>query len=252
MAVTIAEAVAEKVDTSNASTYDFGAFSPNTNKILVVLAGVTATVATGSMVNVSGTSLTWKQAGRATWASGANTMYAYWALTPGSTSSSVYRVDVTGDAGTACIAYMFEFSGAHYNSINPIRQIKFGANTASTNATVTFNTAMDTNNGYCAAWWGALSSSNPANVSTPPSTGGGWTEIGDNGLANPTTNASGAYRATGETGTSVTFTNNSTNWGCVAVELFADGAGPSGLELYRNDSNMLMQARRTKPELIPY
>jgi hypothetical protein len=125
-------------------------------------------------------------------------------------------VDVTSDAGTACVAYMFSVTGHNAGLAVPIRQSI--TNTAtSTNPTVTFAQALNTNNGYVAGWMGALSSTNPANVSTPPT---GWTEIGDNGLATPTSNASGAFRAGGETGTTIAFTAASTVWGMIAAEIY--------------------------------
>src|SRR5688572_7942743 len=222
MAIACAEAVAEIVATTNATTYDFGSFTPAAHAVLVVIAMVRTTVATGSMVNVSGTALTWNKKASATFNAGADTVYVFWARTNGNPSASVYRVDVTGDTGAGCIAYMFSFTAADYLTGDPIRQVVTAAAT-STNPTGSFPLAMRTANGYCAAWLGALSSSNPANVSTPPTS---WTEVGDNGFATPTSNGSGAFRATGETGTAVTFTASSTTWGFAAVEVWEHGAGP--------------------------
>jgi hypothetical protein len=222
MAITGAEAVAEIVSTSNVATYNFGSFTPTADDVLVILAICRGTVDAGEITNVSGTSLTWTKKGSGTFNGGADTMYCFWAIVPASPAASVYQVNVTGDNATGCIAYMFRFAGADITTPDPIKQLKTGSGT-STNATVTLDSAMATGNGYCAAWMGGLSSSNPANVSAPPAS---WTEIGDNGFGTPTSNASGAYRATGETGTTITFTNASTTWGMIACEVYESGAGP--------------------------
>ena len=220
MPIAISEAVAEIVSTSNATTYDFGSFTPTANSLLVCVAVVSATVAAGSMSTVSGTTLTWNQ--ETTFDGGGDRFYLYWAKVGSSVSASVYRINVTGDAGTGCFGYMLTFTGYDSKRANPIRQFAANSGLGTANANVTFSDAMNTNNGYAALWSGGLSSSNPANVSTPPTS---WTEIGDNGYGSPTRNASCAFRAGGETGTTITFTNATASWGCVGFEVYAD-TGP--------------------------
>lgn len=223
-AIGITEGAAEIVSTTNAATYDFASFTPATNNVIVVFAFGRGTFDDGAITNVSGTSLTWTRATSTTFNGAVDTVYIFWAKTGASTAASVYRVDFTGDNATGCIAYMLQFSGADLNTVIPLKQAVVNLNT-STNATSGTIPALSTNNGYAAAWMGALSSSNPANVSTPPTS---WTEIGDNGFGTPTSNASSAFRAGGETATSVTFTNSSTVWGFGMVEVYVAGAGPSG------------------------
>lgn len=227
MAITSAEAVAEIVSTANAATYAFAPFTPTTGDILVVMAMVRGTDTNpGFMTNTSGTALAWKTKGNASFNAGGDRVYCHWARVDAlSPASSVYTIDVTGNNGSGCIAYMIRFAGGDISTVDPIRQIKFNSG-ASTNPTCTHDVAMLTGSGYCAAWMGALSSSDPANVSTPPSTGGGWTEIGDNGFGTPTSNGSGAHRSTGDTSTAITFTAATTTWGMVAVEVYEAGAGP--------------------------
>lgn len=225
-AIGITEGAAEIVSTSNAATYDFGSFTPEVNNVIVIIALGRGTVDDGAITNVSGTSLTWTRKTSATFNAGADTVYIFWAKTGASTAASVYRVDFTGDNASGCVAYMFQFSGADLVTEDPIKQANTNSGT-STNATSgTLSSNLSTNNGYAAAWMGALSSSNPANVSTEPTS---WTEIGDNGFGTPTSNASGAFRAGGETGNTITFTNSSTTWGFAAVEVYVSGAGPSGV-----------------------
>ncbi len=222
MPIGVSEPVAEIVDSSNVATYDFGSFTPTAGELLVCLAIVRATAGLGTMINVSGTALQWTRRQHLFASDGA---YLFWAKVPTGPAASVYRIDCAGDAGTGCGAYMFSFSGADMTTVDPIKQFK-GAGAISTNPTVTLDAAMGTNNGYCAMWMGALSSTNPANVSASPG-GGAWTEVGDNGFATPTSNFSGAYRAGGETGSAVTFTAASTTWGMIAAEIYVAGAGPA-------------------------
>lgn len=240
MAIACTEPVAEIVSTSNASTYDFASFTPTASALLVVIAMVRGSVGVGTMVNVSGTSLTWTRKTAFAWNAGADTMYVHWAKVPASTVASVYRVDTGADGGTGCIAYMYQFTGHDAVTSDPIKQIATNA-AATANPVATFATALNTNNGYCAGWEGALSSANPANVSAPPVS---WTEVGDNGFATPTTNGSGAFRAGGETGTTVTFTAGATTYGIIAVEVYVDGAGPRKslvFEEKRNRRNYLLR-----------
>ncbi len=216
MATVTTEAVAEIVSSSNTASYDFGAFVPTGHALLVIIALCRGTTAAGSIVNVSGTSLTWTKKTSGTFNSGADTVYLYWARTPASPSSSVYRVSTTGDNATGCIAYMFQITGSDANIADPIKQAVANSGN-STNATTGAITALDTNDAYVMGWMGDLSSSNPANVSAPPN--GSWTEIGDNGFSLPTSNGSGAFRDGGETGTSLAFVNNSAIWGLIFAEI---------------------------------
>ena len=223
--VSISEPIAEIVSSSNVADYDFGSFTPTAGALLVCIAGAKGTTGVGSMLNVSGTSLTWTTEKTQTFSGGAS-VYMMWAKVPASPSASVYRVNTGADPATGCIAYMWSITNYDAHTLNPIRQSASGSAT-STNATCTFGQAMNTGNGYVAAWFGSLSSSNPANVSTSPSSGA-WTEVGDNGFGTPTTNGSGAYRVGSETGTTVTFGGASTDWGVIAAEIYVTGGGPKG------------------------
>lgn len=207
MAIAINEPVAEVASTSNASSYAFGAFTPTANALLVVVVFGAATLAAGTM---TGGSLTWTKITSVAYAAGVNTAYIFKAQVGGSPSSTTITFDCTGDAATGAIMHCFQVTG--HNAGAPVAQFK--TNTASsTNATTgTLNRAANTNNGYIAAWSGALGS----NVSTPPTS---WTETADTSITNPSMNGSAAFRATGETATSFTFTNATTNWGCVFVEI---------------------------------
>lgn len=216
-AIGVSEGVAEISTTTNAATYAFGSFTPTASSTLVVIAFGTGTVDDGAMANTSGTALTWTRKTSRVYNT-VDTLYVFWANTPASTGASVYTVDFTGDNATGCFAYMFVFTGSDITTADPIKQV-ISNNATSTNATVTFASALDTLNGYAAGWSGQLG----ANSSTPPTS---WTEIGDTTISSPTANGTAAFRAGGETGTTYTFTNASTAWGAVAVEVYVAGAGP--------------------------
>lgn len=219
MALTITTGAPTIKSTANASTYAFTAFVPATSALLVVIAAVRASVGVMSILNTSGTSLTWTRATSAVWNTN-DTISLHWAKTPGSTASSVYTVDCGGDAGTACGAYMWSIVGHNANVLSPIHQFASGANAASTNPTVTFPQAVNTLNGGVALWAGGLSSTDPANVSAVP---GSWVEDNDAGIATPTTNFSSAHINSGETAQTITFTAGSTSWGMLAAEIYAAG-----------------------------
>lgn len=217
MAIGCSKPVTEIVSTTDGTTFDFGSFTPAANCTLVILALCRDTLATGSITNVSGTSLAWTKKTSAAFNSGTDTMYCFWANTGSSTAASVYRVDLTGDSSTGCIAYMFQFTGTDLSLVDPIRQV--GTNNGSgTSANFFYPSNPYFYNGVCSAWMGALSSSNPANVSTQPT---GWTEAGDNGFATPTSNASGAYAAGAQTTNFVSFTSASTTFGIIGCEVWA-------------------------------
>lgn len=221
--IVVAEGAAELVSTSNVETYDFPSVTLSGNAVIVVFAFVRGTNDAGEITNVSGDALTWTKKTSATWPTGDNShsAYIFWAKTPASPQASVYQVNVTGDGGTGCGAVMFQFTDADLVTADPIKQavINDSGTGGGANANGTFGAALGTNNGYAAGWMGALG----ANSSTPPTN---WTEIADATFATPTSNISGAYRAGGETGTTISFTNASTLWAFAAVEVYVEGAGP--------------------------
>jgi hypothetical protein len=210
--------------TTNTASYDFASFTPSINSTLVVIAQVRTTTAAGSMVNVSGTSLTWTQKTTGTFNAGADTQYIYWANTPGSTAASVYRVSTTGDNGAGIQAALFTCTGSDIVTSDPIRQVNLASGTSTNPVTGTLTTLL-TGNGYVASWMGNLTG---CPVSTAPASGGGWTEANDACFATPDSNGSAAYDSTGETGTSITFTAASSTWGLAFAEVWESGAGPAG------------------------
>jgi hypothetical protein len=223
-AVGVTEPTAEVVNTANTNIYSFGSFTPSTNSLLVITATCSGTVDDGAITNTSGTALTWTRVTSRNFNT-TDTIYIFWGRTAGTTAASVYTIDLTGDNASGCIGHIFQVTGADQTTSNPIRQFKTNAATSTNATTGTLDTATLTGSALIAAWGGQLSSSNPANVSAPPTS---WTEIGDNGFNTPPSQASAAYLAGGGTATSYSFTNNSTNWGLVFIEVYESGAGPVG------------------------
>jgi len=207
MGIQVSNPVANVASTANASSYSFNAFTPAANATLVMMAFASGTTAAGSVTG----GLTWTKDSSQLYKS-TSTAYLFWANTGASPGSLTFAFDCTGDAATGCIAMIFQFTGSDVASGSPVAQSKTSATTAA-NPTITFLSNMNGNNAYCA---GFGVPSNPPGA-TPPSID--WTEIADTGYNSPTSGAAGAYRANGETGTTITFTAASAAYGMLAIEI---------------------------------
>jgi len=110
------------------------------------------------------------------------------------------------------VMQIFSFTGA--DLLAPIAQSASNA-AAAANPVATFPNAMKTLNGYCAMFGNTV---NPPGATIPAS----WTQNANTGYITPAAGGQGAYRAGGETGTTVTFTVASSTYGIVAVEVNVD------------------------------
>lgn len=206
MAIATAEAVGELLSTANAATYDFAAFTPSANALLVVMSRATAT-AVGAIID-TGALLTWTEryADRTT-----PTILCYSAQVGGSPASTTIREDSTGDNATACTAVAFSITG--HNQANPIRQLKVATGIASTAPTVIFDAAVLTTNSVIAA---CITSTNPPAQTEPLN----WTEIADGGVDTPSVGIQACYRNTGETLQTIAWVSTSASaWTVIAVEI---------------------------------
>lgn len=215
-AIGVTEPTAEIASTSNSATYAFAAFTPTANAVLVVMVFASGTVAAAP--TITGTGLTWNRLGSNQLYNATNTAYAFWAKTGAAPGSTTITFDCTGDNATGAVMGVFQFTDADVATAVSVKQFKFSATTAA-NPTITFDAAMGTLNGYAAAFGLPR---NPPTSAAPAS----WTETFDTGYGTPTSGGSGAYRAGGETGSTVTFTSASAAYGMVAVEVYVTGAGP--------------------------
>ena len=211
MAIGVTEAVAEVADTSNATSYAFGAFTPTANSFLVVILAALSTVIDNG---VSGGSLVWtRQYSLIT----TNVIAIYTAPVGGSPGSTTITFDCTGDAAAGCSMTCHQFTGQNVG--NEVSQVASSTVGAGGTPTLVFGTALNTSNGYCAQLG---NSDNPANVVHPAS----WTESADTGFNSPTTGLEAAFRAGGESGTTITWGGTTVSAArTVGIEVNAVGIG---------------------------
>jgi hypothetical protein len=225
--------VAGSANTANTTSYSMTAFTPAAQSLLVVFVFATGTVQnSATSPSMVGGSLTWTR--EAISVIGAtNELVIFWARVGASPVSTTISYDCTGDGSTGVVMNVFQFTGYDQITKNPIRQSKLNTTTTtSTNATLTFNTALATGNGYALGWYGLLG----ASVSTPPSSPSAWTEGDDIAFTTPATNGATAYLAGGATTTGpFTFTSASTTWQAMGVEVYVRGAGPGTRDFFRSN-----------------
>lgn len=214
--IAVTQPTAAITNNANTTTYAFAAFTPVPNALLVCLVFSTGSVASAPTMTSSAAGVSWQRCDQSQLYNTTDTAYAFYAQVGPNPVSTTFTFNCPQDASTGVLAVMFQVTG--HNILTPIAQVKMGANAASSNPTVTFANARSTNNATVA---GFANGNNPP-TSTPPA---GWTEIADTGTTLPTSGISAAYRAGGETGTSVTFTAATSAWACIALEINAEGVG---------------------------
>ncbi len=215
MALAITEPTVELAFTTNVSAYALGAFTPAANAYLVVMVFASGTV--DAAPTMAGGSLTWRLLGKQIYNT-TDSAYVFGAQAGGSPASCTATMTLPTDAATGCVMMIFSVTG--HNLTAPIRQVKTSATTAA-NPAIAFTNALRTGDATVAGF--GMPRSPPA--SAPPSSGGGWTEIADIGYATPTSGASGAYRVTGDTSSTITFTSLSAAYGALGVEFLVDATG---------------------------
>lgn len=194
-------------NTANASSYASGAFTPNSNDLLVVFVNARLTVAAGTCTSsVSGQSFV--KVGSAVYAAGAHTLYCFISTRPATNASQTVTFDCTGDASTGTIIHVSRVLNVEQlHGASAQRQWNKTDNgaAAGTPAPV-FSTAGLTDNVMLGA---IANASNPAGL-TPPAS---WNELADSGNTE-TFGLETAYIASGFTGTTVT-------WGSTSATVFA-------------------------------
>lgn len=202
--ISISKPVAAISTTTDATSFSTSSFTPSANAVLTVaLRMPNALFATHT---VSGGGLTWTKMNINP--SGASCNDVWWAVTGGSPSSMTITIATNGVSATACLATILEFTGADVAS--PIRQSK-GVSGSGANPSITLDNALLTNNGYA-----GTVGTGQTNVITEP---GSWTEADELNVSTPTTRLESAYRATGETGSTITWTMTNTSWVVMAFEV---------------------------------
>ncbi len=213
MAITFTQLATATSSTANTNTYAGNAGTPAANDLLIAMVMASATTATGTMTGT----WTWTKYTSFTLNSGADTIYIFWAYASAATSTTP-TFDCTGDNATSCSIYVYRVTGLEsQKALSPVR---FKTNTASTaNPSVVMGSAIDSRNGcfgMCA---------NGTNSSVQFTTPSGWAEDSEVGMGTaPTGGVTYNSRASGETASTITWTNsNTTPWGAFVMELLPSG-----------------------------
>lgn len=222
MALAFTALAAATASTSNTNSYAGNAGTPSSGDLLICFVSAQTTVAAGAMTG----QWTWNLLTSFTKNSGADTIYVFWARTTGTTSTTP-TFDCTGDNATGCIISCIRVTGQEGGGAPYLRQMKT-ATGSTANPAVAMDTAILTGNGclgFCA------NGTNSAVQFTAPSTGGGWTEVHEVSHTNSPHGATTVSKVSGETGSTITWTNsNTTAWGAIILEFYVSGTGPIMLD----------------------
>lgn len=210
MAATLTHAVADEV-TTNTTSYTSTAFTPTAGDLLVVLVSASDTTAAGSVSNSQG--LTFTKVTSALKNGGLDTMYVFVANAACNGNSQTCTFDCTGDAATGCAMSIVRISGMSKFGSSAVRQTAKQENQAAATPAPAFSSAPLTTN-PCIALMANLT--NPATMTRPDNN---WTEQRDNGFNTPTNGYEYCTRASGFTGTTITWGSASASaFGAIIVE----------------------------------
>lgn len=217
MAITFTQLAAISTDTNNTNSYPGTAGTPAAGDLLICFVSATATVAAGAMTGT----WTWTRLTSFTKNAGADTMYVFWAYASAATSTTP-TFTCTGDNATGASIYCLRVTGAEGQQVPSVRQ--FVTNAASTaNPSVTMRAPILTDNG-CVGF--AANGTAGAVQWTAP---GSWSENAEVGATSPNGSMEVASRASGETLTTITWTNSNTSaWGAIVLELWVPHARSAG------------------------
>lgn len=211
--VTVTSPATSISSNTDATTYSFASFTPTAGSILVVFVVATGTTQTNPTITNTGTTLTWTL--KANQIISGTGYYIFWTRVPATVSASVITFNCTTDGPDGINMAIHSFAGANRFSSDPLLQAQIStAATISTNANITFGTALRPRSGYVVAWSGLFTGNNNSTAPT------GFTETNDNGRNAPARNFSTARRSGGlSTAGPITFTNASTTWVVMGVEV---------------------------------
>jgi hypothetical protein len=214
MAMAVAALAAASANTTNnAASHTGTAGTPTSGDLLIAVVQVSGNTAVGSM---SG-QWTWIFLTSFTKNSGADTVYIFYASATAATSTTPVYTISGNSTGSAMSVY--RITGLDSQVQPYIRQFKSATGTAA-NPAVTMDTAILTGNGVIGI---ATNTTSSATQWTAP---GSWSEMHETNYSSPATSLETAYRASGETGTTITWTNaNTTAWAVMVIELYVAGTG---------------------------
>lgn len=219
MAIAFTSLAAASTSTSNTTSYAGTAGTPANGDLLICCALVSDTVAVATMTGA----WTWNLLTSFTKNGGLDTFYIFWARATAATSTTP-TVDVTGDAGTGAVLHCWRVTGQEGGGAPYIRQWKTATGT-SANPAVTMDQAILTGNG-CISFVG--NGTNSAAQFTAPT---GWAAAVANSFNTPTNGFASSSRASGETASTITWTNaNTTAWGLIVMEFYVAGTCATPLD----------------------
>lgn len=216
MAVAFTQLAAGSADTSNTNSYAGNAGTPASGDLLICFVSAATTVAAGTL---TGGGFTWRRLTSFTKNAGADTIYVFWTIATSATSTTP-TFDCTGDNAAGCIIYCLRVTGDSANLRPYFRQIAT-ATGSSANPAVTMNFAILTGSGVCGFC------SNGTNSSTQFTQPSGWAENSEVAYNTPPNSGQTSSRTSGETGSTITWTNaNTTAWGAIVIEIGLEPSVP--------------------------
>jgi hypothetical protein len=221
MAITVATGVTT-ASSLNTTSYTTASFTPTADEQLIAFVVATDTLDAGSMTDTQ--SLGWTRIGFQTWSNSTSKLYVFIANALAINASMTATFNCAGDAATGCLIHIVRVKG-NATPAGAYVQIKsnFEDPITGSSPSVTMDSAIDTDNCIIGV---ACNTSLPS-VITEPS---GFTELVDSGYGNPATGFESAYKISGTTGTTVSWTQSpdTQSWVAVAIELGIAGGGGGG------------------------
>lgn len=211
MAIVFSGVFTGTASSSNTNSYTGSGSVPVAGDLLICCVCASDTVAAGTM---SGT-WTWNKLTSFTFNGGVDTVYIFYAYAESATLTTPV-FDCTGDNATGACIHGSKLTGAYGVKSPSLRQYKTATgNTA--NPSITLDYAPLSTNALLGV---AVNKTNSATQWTAPTS---WFERAEVSHAGPTTSFSVATRNSGETSSTLSWTNASTsNWGLIVLEIWAD------------------------------
>ena len=197
-------------DGTNANSYAFGAFTPTANSLLGVVVGVTGTNPLPTISDDGGLTWTLRQNND----SASLSIRMWTAPTPASPTSTTITISFTG--ATSGIGEVVEVAGGTFG------QSTTGSGTAGTTPAATMAAAINTTSAVVAT---VINLTNPAGITEPAD----YTESQDIGHVAPATGLESAFRASGETASTITWGGTSaSNWRAELLEVMQLAVNENG------------------------
>jgi hypothetical protein len=190
--------IATAFSTANAASYAYSPCTPATGAVLVSIAHVSGTDDTVTdVLATTGNPYQWTRLQREMFFVNANCCYVHVTTTNLISSAVTFTFSCSGNNGTGATLALFQVTGA--NLFIPVQQSKtVSGNTV--NPAITLNRALNTNNAVI----GVLGRAGAASSFTQPA---GWTTASSGSYATPANSMAAAFRNSGDTSSTITFTS---------------------------------------------